>query len=175
MLPIAAFAHTGHEHSTFMSGVLHPLTGVDHLLAMLAVGLWAASFRGAVRWAMPALFIIVMVFGFIIGHAGGTLPHLEQTIAASVLVLGVLVALAKPAPVWFAATLVSGFALFHGVAHGFELGLGSPWQYVLGFSLSTCLLLSLGLAIAYLYKPHTWIIRLTGVLMGLIGVLLIVA
>ena len=101
--PALALAHPGHESSGLMAGLWHPIGGWDHLLAMLAVGLWAASFSGKARWLIPASFVGVMALGFVFGANGGEMPMMEQGIAASVLVLGLAAAWAKRVPVAFAA------------------------------------------------------------------------
>lgn len=152
LIPAAVFAHPGHGVAAphdVLHGFMHPLHGADHLLAMIAVGLWAAQRSGRSRWALPAAFIGAMVVGFALGMGGLALPGVELAIAASVLVLGVVVALAVRMPVIGAATLVAAFALFHGHAHGAELpaamagaGFGS------GFVASTALLHAAGITMA---------------------------
>ncbi|WP_348695350.1 HupE/UreJ family protein, partial [Stutzerimonas balearica] len=119
--PALAFAHPGHDHAGVMSGLAHPLFGLDHLLAMLAVGLWAAQQQGAARWALPLTFVATMLFGGLLGFAGIEMPLMETGIAGSVLALGLLVALAVRPPVAIAAGLTALFAASHGVAHGLAL------------------------------------------------------
>lgn len=144
----AAAAHTGeHAVSGFLSGFTHPFAGVDHLLAMVAVGLWAARQGGRALWIIPASFVLAMVAGGVLAGWGGMLPHIETGIAASVLVLGLAVAIGRPVPLAFAVAVVTGFALCHGYAHGLEMPHAvAPVLYGLGFVTATALLHALGVA-----------------------------
>ncbi|CAN7704622.1 HupE/UreJ family protein [Aquipseudomonas alcaligenes] len=145
LTPALAFAHPGHESSGLMAGVAHPITGLDHLLAMLAVGLWAAQQQGAARWALPVTFVGTMLLGGLLGFEGLQLPFMETGIAASVLALGLLVAVAVRPPMFVAVGLTALFALAHGVAHGLELpDLSSPWGYAAGFVAATAALHAAG-------------------------------
>ena len=157
-LPLAtlagqAMAHTGHgAHSGLVGGFLHPLLGWDHLVAMLAVGLWAATLGGRALYALPLVFPLVMALGGAMGLMGIALPAVEAGIAASGVVLGLLVALAVRAPLGVSVALVGVFALFHGHAHGTEMSSDyGPLGYGAGFILGTLLLhmagLGLGLAV----------------------------
>lgn len=149
MLPGAAFAHTGDgAHHGFVHGFLHPLGGIDHLLAMVAVGLLAAHLGGRALWLVPLSFIALMAAGGAVGLAGIPVPYVELGIALSVVVLGLLVALRPGLPL-AAATLIAGsFAIFHGHAHGAELPAGnSPVFYAAGFLAATALLHLFGIAI----------------------------
>jgi urease accessory protein len=150
-----AWAHPGHEiASSFASGIAHPLSGLDHLLAMLAVGLWAAQGSRASRWLLPILFPVAMLAGGMMGFAGLQLPAVEAGIAASVLVLGLLVATATRAPLSLSLPLVALFALFHGHAHGSEMPLGgSALLYATGFVLATATLHMAGLGLGRLFEP----------------------
>ena len=121
LTPALAFAHPGHGDNGLVAGISHPLGGIDHLLAMLAVGLWAAQQKGAARWALPCTFVGTMLIGGVLGFEGLALPALESGIAASVLALGLAVALAVRPPLFMAVGATALFALFHGVAHGLEL------------------------------------------------------
>jgi urease accessory protein len=139
--PATAFAHSGHEHVGVLAGLAHPVFGLDHLLAMLAVGLWAAQQSGAVRWALPLTFVASMLLGGLFGFAGMQLPLMETGIAGSVLAFGLLVAVAVRLPMALALGLTALFALTHGVAHGLELpALVSSWSYALGFVIATAAL-----------------------------------
>lgn len=145
LTPALAFAHPGHDSSGLMAGVAHPITGLDHLLAMLAVGLWAAQQQGAARWALPVTFVSTMLLGGLLGFEGLELPFMETGIAASVLALGLLVAVAVRPPMFVAVGLTALFALAHGVAHGLELPeLASPWGYAAGFVAATAALHAAG-------------------------------
>jgi len=125
----------------FTSGFLHPLFGWDHVVAMVAVGLWGAFLGKPAIWLLPVVFPLVMAGGGAAGVAGMPLPAVEAGIGASALVLGAMVALAARPPLWIAAALVGIFAIFHGHAHGTELpGAANPLAYSAGFVISTGLL-----------------------------------
>jgi urease accessory protein len=181
LLPGAAFAHTGtgvHEHG-FAFGFLHPLGGFDHLLAMIAVGLLAAHLGGRALWLVPLSFVALMAVGGAIGFAEIRVPYVELLIAASVIVLGILVATRANLPL-VAAMLIAGFfAIFHGHAHGAELPDGeSPYPYAAGFLLATAFLhlagIALGLGIAKLSASGMGarIAQAGGGVMALVGVML---
>jgi urease accessory protein len=144
----AASAHTGsHTVTGFADGLAHPLLGLDHLLAMIAVGLWAAQQGGRALWAIPAAFVGPMALGGGLALTGLTLPHVEAGIAASVLVLGLLIATRRPWAVTAGMTLAAVFALFHGYAHGLEMPqAASPLRYAMGFVLATVFLHGVGIA-----------------------------
>jgi urease accessory protein len=145
----AAEAHTGlgHTHSA-ITGFLHPVFGVDHVLAMVAVGLFAVVLGGRALWAVPASFVTAMAIGGGLGVAGIELPFVETAIALSVIVLGAVVALQWKAPTALAATLVAIFAIFHGHAHGAEMPVdASGFAYAAGFMIATALLHITGIAL----------------------------
>jgi len=175
--PALAFAHPGHDHAGVMSGLAHPLFGLDHLLAMLAVGLWAAQQQGAARWALPLTFVATMLFGGLLGFAGIEMPLMETGIAGSVLALGLLVALAVRPPVAIAVGLTALFAASHGVAHGLELpALSSPWGYAAGFVAATAALHAAGYAVARsLPQAAAPLVRIAGVASALTGAWLLAA
>ena len=148
LAPTLAFAHPGHGDNGLVAGISHPLGGLDHLLAMVAVGLWAAQQTGNARWALPCAFVGTMLIGGLLGFEGLHLPALESGIAASVLALGLAVALAVRPPLFVAVGATALFALFHGVAHGLELpDMSSPWAYAAGFVLATAGLHAAGYAL----------------------------
>lgn len=144
-----AAAHTGHGLDGMAAGFLHPFGGIDHLLAMLSVGVWAAQQGGRATWLLPSAFVAIMSAGGATGSLGGGVAGTETLIIASVLVLGAVIAAAAKPPLWIAAPLVGTFALFHGVAHGDELpeAAGAP-AYAAGFIAATVLLHAAGLALA---------------------------
>jgi urease accessory protein len=146
----AALAHTGAQHSaSFASGFMHPWSGLDHALAMVAVGLWAGLNGGRAAWAWPAAFVGVMVVGGALAMASIPLPAVEPGILASLVVLGLLVLLAAQCPVVAGANLVGGFAMLHGYAHGAELpATAAALSYAAGFAVATALLHIVGLAVA---------------------------
>jgi urease accessory protein len=141
-----AHAHTGaHSHFDLFAGLSHPLSGADHLLAMLAVGIWGAMLGGAARLALPASFVLAMLLGGVAGHLGMPLPAIETGIALSVLALGLLVSLSVRMPTVLAMALTAGFAVFHGFAHGVEAPAdGSFWLYGAGFAVATAALHAAG-------------------------------
>ena len=164
LTPALAFAHPGHEASGLLTGLAHPLLGLDHLLALLAVGLWAAQQQGSARLAVPLTFLACLLLGGLLGFAGLRLPGLETGIAGSVLALGLLVALAARPALTFALPLTALFALAHGVAHGLELPvLTSPWSYSLGFLAATAALHGAGYALVRnLPRAAAPLVRLAG-------------
>ena len=149
-----AIAHEGTGVAGgFTSGLLHPILGWDHVVAMVAVGLWGAFLGRPAIWVLPVVFPLVMAFGGILGVAGIPLPAVEIGIAVSAIVLGAMVAFAARPPLWVAAVLVGVFAVFHGHAHGTELpGSASPLAYSLGFVISTGLLHLSGIAFGLLVR-----------------------
>ncbi|MBF0094561.1 MAG: HupE/UreJ family protein [Alphaproteobacteria bacterium] len=144
----AAEAHTFGVHGAgLVQGFGHPFGGLDHLLAMVAVGLWAAQQGGRALWLVPAAFMTSMVAGGGLGLAGAPLPMVELGIAASLMVLGAVVALSFRPPVWVGMALVGLFALFHGHAHGAEMPEAAfPVLYAAGFVAATGLLHAVGVA-----------------------------
>jgi urease accessory protein len=147
-----ANAHEGHEVvSGLSSGLLHPLTGVDHMLAMVATGIIAALCGGRMLWAVPAAFVFAMLVGAGAGLAGLTVPAAEMWIIGSVVVLGLVAAM--PSARMPQGLLLAGiglFGLFHGYAHGLEAPLaGSTAEYLLGFTLATAVLHALGILIGH--------------------------
>jgi urease accessory protein len=131
-------------HGSFAAGLSHPIFGPDHILAMVAVGLWAVMLGGRALWALPAAFVCTMALGFGLALAGLSLPLVEPMILASVLLLGVLVALAVWMPLAPAVGITGALALFHGHAHGAEMGGATALTYLGGFVLATALLHAAG-------------------------------
>ena len=177
-LSLAGFAqaHPGHGGGGFASGFAHPLHGLDHLLAMLAVGLWAAQLGGRAWWAVPACFVGVMACGGALGMMGVGLPFAEQGIAASVLILGLLIAAAVRLPLAAGVALVGLFALCHGYAHGAEMPeTAAGAVYALGFAGATALLHGCGFGLGVLMQRGAradWL-RASGVAISAAGVLLL--
>ena len=150
-MPSTAFAHADVGGSGFSHGFLHPWSGLDHVLAMVMVGLLAFQLGGRALWLVPASFILVMILGGLLGMAGVSVPFVELGIALSVVVLGVVAALEVKAPVAAAMGLVGLFAIFHGHAHGAEMPvLADGLSYGGGFVLATALLHGAGLGLGYL-------------------------
>ena len=155
-----AFAHPGHGHDGLAAGMLHPLTGLDHLLALLAAGIWSVRQRGSgmAGWLLPAVFLAMMGAGAGAGMLGFHIDGLESGIALTVLVTGVLIAAAVRLPLWAGAALLGGFAILHGNAHGLEL----PHPVAaLGYLATSALLLGAGRWIGHL-RLQVPVDRLTG-------------
>lgn len=147
-----AFAHLDPAaHGSFMAGVSHPLFGVDHILAMVAVGLWAALLAQSedrrALWLVPAAFVGTMCLGFAAALLSLPLPFVEPVILASVVVIGLFAAVALNVPTGVAMIMVGFFAFFHGHAHGGELGAAGALSFGIGFALSTALLHAAGIAL----------------------------
>ncbi len=179
LAPALAQAHPFHGQAhSFSAGFLHPLTGWDHVLAMVAVGLWAAQMRGRALWLVPAAFVSLMVVGGALGMTGVRVPFVEPGILASVLVLGLLIAGAVRLPVVASMALVGVFAIFHGHAHGAELvGVASSLCCVLGFVLATALLHGCGIGLGLLaqQKLPAPALRIAGAAIALGGLCLLIA
>ncbi|CAN7433478.1 HupE/UreJ family protein [Pararhizobium sp. LjRoot255] len=160
------------EHGSLMAGFTHPLSGLDHILVMIAVGLWAAQIGGRALWAVPAAFVGTMVFGFGLAMIGVQLPFVEPAILASMVALGLLVAMAVRLQAAACVALVAIFALFHGYAHGGELGASGALPFSAGFVIATALLHGagngLGLGIGRL-SSGGWFSRLLGGLTAFAG------
>ena len=175
MQPLAAHT-TGGAIGGLGSGLGHPFIVVDHLLAMLAVGMWAYQLGGSSVWKIPLAFVVTLLAGAGIGLAGLSLPFIEPMIAASVMVFGLLIAMRyRVAPV-LACLMVALFALFHGYAHGIEMPLAtSPLTYVAGFSIATIGLHGLGVMLAYVIHrtTHTTLLRVGGMGLASTGLLLL--
>ncbi len=159
-----------------MAGFTHPLSGLDHILVMLAVGLWAAQIGGRALWVVPCAFVGTMAFGFALAMAGIHLPFVEPAILASVVALGLLVAMAVRMETAACAAVVGVFALFHGYAHGGELGSAGALPFSAGFVMATALLhiagMGLGLGIGRLSSGRL-ISRILGGLTAFAGLALI--
>jgi urease accessory protein len=172
--PARAAAHThGGEATGFLSGLQHPVSGLDHVLAMVAVGLWGAQLGAPAVWLLPVTFPMVMAFGGMLGIMGFELPGIEIGIAVSAIILGVMVGLEARPQLWIAAALVGFFAIFHGHAHGTELPADADaLLYSIGFVIATGCLHAAGIGIGLI---HRWpvgqvTLRATGVAVALAGV-----
>ncbi len=155
LAPVIALAHeeTG-QAAGFLAGLAHPVSGLDHVLAMVAVGLWGAVLGAPAIWVLPVAFPLVMALGGLMGLLGFPLPGVEVGIAVSAIVLGVMVLAEVRPPLWLAAAIVAFFAIFHGHAHGRELPAGtSALLYSLGFVVATGLLHAVGIALG---GAHRW-------------------
>ncbi len=173
LLPTISEAHTGTgAMGGFTSGFLHPLFGLDHVVAMVAVGLWGAFLGRPAIWILPITFPLVMAIGGVFGVLGVPFPAVEQMIALSGILLGAMVLFAVRPPWLFAGILVGFFAVFHGYAHGAELPeAASAVTYAIGFVLATGLLHLGGVALGLLTKVPNGVIavRAMGGVIALIG------
>jgi urease accessory protein len=149
LTPSLALAHVGvGETSGVAHGFMHPISGTDHILAMVAVGLFAAHLGGRALWLVPLSFVAMMAFGGVLGMAGIGLAYVEVAIGLSVVVLGIIVAARVNPPVAIAMALVGFFAIFHGHAHGAEMPeTASGLAYGVGFILATALLHAIGIGV----------------------------
>jgi urease accessory protein len=148
-----AYAHSGSVAGGFAGGFAHPLFGPDHIVAMVAVGLWGAFLGPPALWLLPITFPLVMAFGGVLGIVGVPLPGVEIGIAVSAIVLGLMVALAARPPLWIAALLVGAFAIFHGHAHGAELPASADAvAFSLGFVIATGMLHLCGIGLGQLAR-----------------------
>lgn len=135
----AAFAHTGHAASGLVAGLAHPMAGLDHLLAMLAVGVWAAMQPASRAWAGPAVFIAMLAAGALLGLGAVALPFVEPGILASVVLFGLLIVAGRTLPASVGLVSIGAFALLHGHAHGTE-AVGAVAGYMAGFMAASALL-----------------------------------
>lgn len=148
-----AIAHTGGVVGGLQSGFLHPILGLDHVVAMVAVGLWGGVLGRPAIWVLPVAFPLMMALAGAAAVAGVPLPFVEPGIALSGVVLGLLVLTAARPPLWLAVVVVAAFAAFHGHAHGTELPeAANPAAYALGFVVGTGLLHLLGIAVGLLWR-----------------------
>lgn len=170
---LPACAHTGTGLAGgFLDGFAHPLSGADHLLAMVSVGLWGAFLGRPLVHVLPVVFPAMMVGGAMLGMYGAAMPSVESGIALSVLVLGLCIAFAWKAPAWAAIAVVALFALFHGYAHGRELpAAADPVGYCTGFVLATGLLHVAGIALGLLHARPAGVLatRCAGGAIGMAG------
>ena len=170
---LPALAHTGalgdHVHPGFMAGLLHPFTGIDHLAAMLAVGVWSAL---AVRpvWVAPLAFVALLGAGALGGLAGVAVPGVEPMIAASLLVTGLLIATRAQRPVWAAALVAGLFAFFHGAAHGMELSGVGVAQALAGMLIGSAALHLTGIGLGRrVFDQRRWLSAMAGGAVALLG------
>jgi urease accessory protein len=175
-----ALAHPGHGiESSFMSGFLHPLSGIDHILAAVATGALAFLLGFRAVFAVPLAFVTMLCAGGLLGASGAEVSAVEHGIAASVLVLGVIIALGARLSLWLAIPLIGSVAMFHGFAHGAEGaagGAGPGLEYFAGFLLATAVLLGAGLSGASAlsrWRHSAGLQRVAGSAVGLAGLMLL--
>lgn len=166
LVPAPALAHAENGQAAgLLAGLAHPVSGLDHVLAMIAVGLWGAVLGPPAIWVLPVAFPLVMAFGGLMGLLGLPLPGVEVGIAVSAIVLGTMVLAELRPPLWLAAVIVAFFAVFHGHAHGRELPAGaSALLYSLGFVVATGTLHALGilLGVANRWRAGRQVVRAAG-------------
>jgi urease accessory protein len=173
-LNTAALAHVGGHAGGFTNGLAHPFYGLDHVLAMVAVGLWASQLGRPAIWLLPLTFPVVMIAGALIGWSGVPLPGLETGIAATVIALGTVIVFALRPSVAVSAVLIGLFALLHGFEHGASVPAhGTPLTYGLGFVLATLVLHAAGIGLGLLVR-HPAALRTAGGAIAAVGVLLLV-
>jgi urease accessory protein len=174
----SALAHVGdHSHMSFAEGLLHPFSGLDHVLAMVAVGLWASQLGGRALWLLPLTFPAVMALGAAFGISGVVLPWVEIGIAGSVLVLGAAVALALRPSLAVSVLMIGLFALLHGYSHGVELPANvSALSYGMGFIAATLVLHMIGIGLGLLAGriPVRFVARTAGGAIACVGLVLLV-
>lgn len=176
LLTIGGVVSSAGSMSSIALGFLHPVTGLDHVAVMVAVGVIAAQAGGRAVWIVPATFIAMLVMGFVVGAGGLPLPLVQAGIAVSVVALGLAIGFGWTPPASLAAAFVGLFAIFHGHAHGTEMPLGANAEaYGAGFVLATGLLHAVGVALGLaapqrIGAPH-FAMRLGGGVMALTGVL----
>lgn len=178
--PALAFAHVGQGDISggFLAGLEHPVFGLDHVVAMVAVGIWGAQLRAPAIWVLPVTFPLVMSFGGVLGGLGVPLPGIEIGIAASAIVLGAMIALAARPPLWAAGVIVGVFAIFHGYAHGAELPeSANALSFAMGFVIATGSLHALGILIGVInkWKAGEKCLRAGGVLISLCGIYFLIS
>lgn len=174
----AAFAHLGDHSGGLAGGIAHPFSGLDHILAMVAVGLWASQLARPACWLLPATFPAVMAIGAFLGTSGLVLPWAEPAIAASVLVFGAVIAFALRPSLAVSALLIALFAMFHGYSHGVEApAQGSVLAYDAGFIVATLALHAIGFAIGAIanHASVRFVARGAGAAIAAIGVVLLAA
>jgi urease accessory protein len=176
LVPTAALAHSGHgETAGLVHGFVHPFGGVDHFVAMVAIGMLAYQLGGRALWLVPSVFVLVMGIGGVLGAVHVQLPYVEAMIATSIVVLGAAIAFGIRAPVAIAAAVAGLFAVFHGYAHGAEMpAAGSAASYAAGFMTATALLhvlgIALGLALGRLGQGRDQAVyRVAGCLIAVVG------
>ncbi len=178
--PALALAHVGQGDvgGGFVAGFEHPILGLDHVVAMVAVGMWGAQLGAPAIWVLPVTFPLVMAFGGVLGAAGVPIPGIEVGIALSAIALGCMVAMAARPPLFVAAILVGVFAIFHGYAHGAELPeSANAIAYSIGFVVATGCLHALGILIgvANRWPAGATALRAGGGLIACAGVYFLVA
>lgn len=176
LLPGLTMAHPGHAEGGFTAAFAHPFTGVDHLLMMLFIGVWAGRNGCQARWQVPLVFLLAMASGWALAAQGLAIPDVETGIAASLIALGALLIARAPLPRSTQLVITASFALLHGMAHGIELGALTPALSAAGFLCAGALLHGSGILLStWLPKDGAAIYRALGATLALIGGGLLIA
>lgn len=173
--PILAHTRGGEIHG-FVSGFIHPFSGLDHVLAMVAVGIWGSQLKRPAVWVLPLAFPLMMSVGGVLGVRGIAIPWVEIGVAGSALVLGAVIALEAQPPLWIALVIVATFGVLHGHAHGTELPkAANPGSYALGFVLATGVLHASGILIGLvdIWPVGSRLLRVLGALIAMTAVYLV--
>ena len=168
----SALAHTGGNVNGLAAGLMHPISGLDHIIAMVAVGLWGGILGGQALWVLPITFPLIMAFGGVLGVLGVPVPGIEVGIPVSGIVLGLMILFSVRVPLWAATVMVGIFAIFHGYAHGAELPRSvDPVVFAAGFVIATGFLHLMGIAIGLAVRwPWGKIaVRLVGLVISALG------
>lgn len=169
-----AMAHSGHGLTNAVAGFMHPFTGLDHLLMILAVGVWSARSSGKASVELSVTFILMLAFGASLGFFGLSIAGLETAIAVSVIAMGLLITLKIPSSTIFRLSIVSVFAILHGVAHGVELSSQHYAAVLLGMLLATTIISAVGYWIgSYRHQLIYWLNKLLALSMIAVGSLLL--
>ena len=176
LAPALAAAHPQHAGATLMSGFVHPFLGLDHVLAMIAVGVWAAQMGARAVWAVPTSFVTAMLAGGVLGLIGVEVTAVEPLVAATVLILGMLIMRGVHASVMYGASLAAVFAIFHGAAHLAEAPANENLiAYATGLVVATVLLNLFGICAAFLARGRATVWRLAAAPVALAGALMLVS
>ena len=178
LAPSSAWAHgVNTTKGGFLQGLVHPISGPDHVVAMVAVGLWGAVLGPPALWVLPVAFPMVMAFGGLLGFLGIQIPGIEIGIALSAIVMGIMVAIECRPALWISAVIVSIFAIFHGYAHGLELPAGrNALQFSLGFVIATGLLHLIGILLGEARRRPRGIavVKIVGGAIAITGIYLLI-
>lgn len=176
LAPALAGAHPQHAGATLMSGFIHPFIGPDHVLAMIAVGVWATQLGRRAMWVVPTAFVTAMLAGGVLGLVGVEVRAVEPMVAATVLILGMLIMRGVHASVMYGASLAAVFAVFHGTAHLAEApATENLFAYATGLVLATVLLLLIGIGAAFAARGRVVALRLAAAPVALAGALMLVS
>jgi urease accessory protein len=174
LLPAAALAHPGHAVDGLGHGFSHPFGGLDHLLAMITVGAWAALQGGKAQWQLPLAFLLALLAGSMLGLVSGVIFIAEPMVILSLLAGGIAMALWLKAPSSWSIAVVALFGLFHGQLHGVELpAAAAAMPYIIGMAVASLLLHLAGVGLGRLLLQQPWLYRTSGLLVGSSGLAMV--